>query len=271
MSASAKKTASRILKPAKAKAVRTVAGSQTLVRGLDVMEAVALGNTSLAALELALKLNRSTVHRLASTLVEHRYLSFGPRVGYALGPKLIELGYLAREQMSLTRVARGHLDDLAAATGDTVHLGIRDGMRALYLNKVPGRRRVEVTSRIGDRYPLRSTGIGKALLFDMDEAQWRKFYNYENQKGHHNITALGVWLKRLKGYVKVGYALDLEENEDRIRCVAAPVRDATNEIVGAISVSSAAQYMDDSRMTVLAKKVCATAHAISHDLGWHDR
>lgn len=245
-----------------------LAGSQTLVRGLDVLEAVASGATNLVALAEMLQLNRSTTHRLAATLVENRYLSFTPRIGYALGPKLIELGYLARDQMSFPRVARDHIESLAVETGDTVHLGILDGTRALYLDKIAGSRRVEIRSRIGDRHPLRSTGLGKALILDLGEARWRELYEAENREGRlYNVT-LTAWLKRMHGYAKAGYALDLEENEDRIRCVAAPVRDATKQIIGAISISSAAQYMDDARMKALVAKVHAVALAISRDLGW---
>jgi DNA-binding IclR family transcriptional regulator len=76
------------------------------------------------------------------------------------------------------------------------------------------------------------------------------------------------WLKRMHEYAKHGYAFDLEENEDRIRCVAAPVRDATGKIKAAISVSSAAQYMDDKRMQALIADVRRTADQISHELGW---
>lgn len=246
-------------------------GSQTLVRGLYVLDAVASGATSLMALAGVLKMNRSTTYRLASTLVEYRYLSFTPRVGYALGPKLLELGYLARDLMSFPRVARDHIESLAAATGDTVHLGILDGTRALYLDKVPGSRRVEIRSHIGDRHPLRSTGLGKALILDMGETRWRELYESENRDGKHYGVNLTAWLKRMREYAVAGYALDLEENEDRIRCVAAPVRDATQAIVGAISVSSAAQYMDDSRMKALADDVSATARAISRDMGWQDK
>src|SRR3954470_2720656 len=93
---------------------KSLSGSQTLVRGLDVLEAVAAGATNLAALCETLDLNRSTMHRLATTLFGQRYLSFAPRVGYALGPKLLELGYQARAQMSLQRVAREHIEALAA-------------------------------------------------------------------------------------------------------------------------------------------------------------
>ena len=247
-----------------------LAGSQTLVRGLDVLEAVAAGATNLAALAEALELNRSTTHRLAGTLVGRRYLSFVPRVGYALGPKLLELGFQARAQMSLSRVAREHIEALAASTGDTVHLGVLDGSRAFYLDKISGSRRVEISSRIGERQPLRSTGLGKALILDHSEARWRELYEYENSEERPYSVSLATWLRRMNQYAKAGYALDLEENEDRIRCVAVPVRDATNDIVVAISVSSAAQYMDDARMQVLVDEVRGTARLISLDMGWRD-
>jgi DNA-binding IclR family transcriptional regulator len=256
-------------RPADAPA-KGLSGSQTIIRGLDVLEAVAAGATSLPALAETLGLNRSTMHRMAATLVAKRYLSFTPRVGYALGPKLLELGFQARAQMSLPRVAREHIEALAAATGDTVHLGILDGSRALYLDKIAGGRRVEISSRIGEVQPLRSTGLGKALILGESEACWRQLYEYEDREGRRYGVGLETWLTRMRGYAKAGYALDLEENEDRIRCVAAPVRDAAGKIVGAISVSSAAQYMNDARMQKLAADVCDSARKISLDLGWRD-
>ena len=72
----------------------------------------------------------------------------------------------------------------------------------------------------------------------------------------------------MREYARNGYAFDLEENEDRIRCVAAPVRDATGKIKAAISVSSAAQYMDDRRMQTLTDDVRFAADQISQELGW---
>src|SRR5258706_7300319 len=246
----------------------SLAGSQTLVRGLDVLGAVSQGATNLVVLAETLNLNRTTTHRLAAAVVEQGYLSFTLRVGYGLGPRLLELGYMARDQMSLPRIARGHIESLAAATGDTVHLGILDDTRALYLDKIPGRRRVEIRSHIGDRHPLRSTGLGKALILDLGEARWRELYEAEDRDGKPYEVPLSAWLKRMREYANVGYAFDLEENEDRIRCVAAPVRDTTEAIIGAISVSSAAQYMDDNRMKALAEDVRTTARGISRDMGW---
>src|SRR5580692_62313 len=94
-------------------AVPAAAGTQTLLRGLDLLEAVTSGPLSLAELSKSLHLNRSTVHRLASALVDRGYLKLTPREGYTLSAKLLELGYAARQQINLPRVARPHLERLA--------------------------------------------------------------------------------------------------------------------------------------------------------------
>jgi len=247
---------------------KTWLGSQTLVRGLDVLETVASGVSNLPELAARLGLNRSTAHRLAATLVERRYLTFVPRTGYGLGPKSLELGYQARVQLNIPRVARNHLEQLAAQTGDTVHLGVLDGTRALYLDKIPGRRRVEISSRVGELQPLRSTGLGKALLLDEDDARLKDFYRCENGREQQYRVSESTWLRRMRDYAKRGCAFDMEENEDRIRCVAAPIRDATGSIKASISVSSAAQYMNDERMQTLVGQVRWTAEQISRELGW---
>lgn len=247
---------------------RGLSGTQTLVRGLELIGAVAKRPLNLSELAEEVGLSRSTVHRLAAALVEHGYFKFVRGGGYSLGPRLLELGYLASRQTSLPRVAREHLEALAARTSDTVYLGVLDGPRALYLDKVPGGRRVEISAGIGERLPLRSTGLGKALILDCDEAALRNYYDYEARQGHGYAVEIGVWLERMREYSANGCALDLEENGDHIRCVAAPIRDVTGAIAGAISVASAAQYMDNMRVHGLAFEVKATAEAISRDLGY---
>jgi DNA-binding IclR family transcriptional regulator len=260
------KAASRAAGKAAA-APRQSGGSQTLLRGLAVVEAAARGPITLAELAQTLGLTRSTVHRLATALIEKRYLTFVPRLGYQMGPKLLELGYFAQQQTDIIQIARPHLMALSDSTGDTVHLAVLDDERALYLDKIPGRRRVEIQSRIGDRQPLTSTGVGKALLLDFDAARWKKLFDADQASGSPRAE-FTLWLERMRSYVKEGRAYDLEENEDQIRCVAAPIRNAADAIVGAISVSSAAQYMADKRMRALSEEVRTCAAAIAKDLGW---
>jgi DNA-binding IclR family transcriptional regulator len=241
-------------------------GSQTLLRGLDVIEAVSTRIMNLTELTDHLGLTKSTTHRLASALVERGYLAFTPRQGYRLGHTLLQLSFLAQDQTDLIQVARPHLEDLAAATDDTTHLGVLDGDQVLYLDKLSGRRRINISSRIGDRQPLTSTGLGKALMLDDDRIYWAQRFAAEHSDA--SKVASDKWIERIADYVAHDRAFDLEENEDQIRCVAAPIRDASGRIVAAISVSSAKQYMDDKRMTTLSDTVRDAARAISHDLGW---
>ena len=252
-------------------------GSQTLLRGLDVIEVVAAGPIKLGDLATRLGLTRSTAHRLASALTDRRYLSFSPHSGYSLGPKLLELGFRVREELDLPRTAAPHLERLALLTEDTVHLGVLDRGRVLYLDKIAGRRRINISSRIGELQPVTSTGLGKALILDLDEDAWLAFFRAErNDTGRPGARRRAEisqqeWLARMRGYVQAGYAFDLEENEDQIRCVAAPIRDVAGRIIAAISVSSAAQYMSDHRMQALSKDVMGAAHRISEGLGWTGR
>ena len=109
----------------------TPTGTQTLLRGLGVVQAVAAGARDLKEIARRIGTTRSTTHRLASCLVDERYLRVVPQVGYLLGPKLIELGFQAREELPLVNLAVPYLDELSALTGDTVHLVTRTSAGAV--------------------------------------------------------------------------------------------------------------------------------------------
>ncbi len=248
-------------------------GTQTLLRGLAILEAAAAGVRDLRSFGAVLGTTRSTTHRLVSSLVQARYLR-QVQGGYLLGPKLIELGTIALEQMPLTAVARTHLEALAEYTLDTIHLGVRDGDDVLYIDKIPGQRGLEMRSRVGHRMPLASTGIGKAMMLDLTPHAWRSLYDASRRAlagvsfkpDHH--PEVETFMKRMTGYAAGGYTFDLEENEISIRCVAAPVRDASGAIVAALSVASTIPYMPLERMDELIPVVQREAREISQELGW---
>ena len=244
------------------------AGAQALFRGLAVIDAVAQGACSLADIGAAIGCTRSTTHRLIAALVQADYLRAlgGSSGGYQLGPRLIELGYKARAQMPLSKLAHAHLTRLAQATLDTVHLGVRDGSDVLYIDKLPGSRGLEMRSRIGLRMPLALTGIGKALMLDLPPSQWQVLYQQVRQPGDE--LPWSTFCERMRDYVRAGSSLDLEENELGIRCVAAPIRDAGGQIVAALSVASAVPYMPEARLHDLRPEVIACAQSISAELGW---
>ncbi|QTF08981.1 IclR family transcriptional regulator [Brenneria izadpanahii] len=238
-------------------------GVQTLLRGLSVIDAVAAGHRDLKSIGAYVGTSRSTTHRLVNALVEENLLRLVDKDGYYLGPKLIELGTRSLNAYPLRIAARPTLEALAQLTQDTVHLAIREGNDLLYIDKIPGMRGLEMRSRVGQRMPLSSTGLGKSLLLDDGPEEWKAIFQV-NQPSCDAARFIQVMTK----YAQGGYSFDLEENEFTIRCVAAPVRDASNRIVAAISVASIAPYMPDSRMSELINIVKGHADAISSEMGW---
>jgi DNA-binding IclR family transcriptional regulator len=209
---------------------RTSAGALTLFKGLEVLSRVAKGDATLGQMAKALQLNKTTVHRLASTLVEAGFLSFNAR--------------------------------------DTVNLGVLERDQVHYIDKIPGSRRIEVRCVVGERQPLRHTGLGKALLLDESEEVWREVFLREAAIFPRYRYDLRQWLEVMRAYRAKGAALDLDENEDHIRCVAAPIRDMSGKIVAAVSVSSIAQYMDDARIETVTGYVKEATAKISAEFGY---
>lgn len=205
--------------------------SQTLVRGLDVLEKVADGPVALSAIARQLGLSRSTVHRLATTLLERRYLNVTPRRGYSLGPKLLELGFLARDQISLVRLARPYLEALAMQTGDVAMLAVLVGDDVLLADQAAGRRRVLPSLRTGDRLPLTGCALGEALSAETDDVV-------------------------------------RDDGLSEIRTIAAPVRGADGHVRGALGIAAASVYADGAQLDIAAAAVREAACAMSAELGW---
>ncbi|WP_439532163.1 IclR family transcriptional regulator, partial [Polymorphobacter sp.] len=183
------------------------------MRGLDLLEAVVERPASLSDLSKRLNINRSTIHRLASALVDRGYMKLVSGEGYMLGARLLELGHAARQQISLPRVARPYLERLCEATNDAVHLGVLYNDKALYLDKLSGGRRIEIGSRVGERHPLSSTGLGKSLLLDRSEAEWHEIFQKEHGPCAEDSPRFAGWRAKMRGYAANGYSFDLEENE----------------------------------------------------------
>lgn len=242
--------------------------SQTLFRGLDVVSAVADGCRTVKEISEKTGITFSTTHRLASALVQIRYLHFEPRKGYRLGSRLVELGFMAYRESAVTTTARPFLEELAAQTQDTVHLAALDEDEGIiYLDKIGGKRPIEVNTRIGGRKPVCSTSVGKALILDQGRTAWKKRYEQEAEKGQAGRLSQDQWLAAMAIYAAKGYTFDMDENVDGIRCVGAPVRDASGEIVASISVTSTDTYTDEARMREVIPLVQEVARRISVQLG----
>ncbi|EHL99518.1 IclR helix-turn-helix protein [Acetobacteraceae bacterium AT-5844] len=249
------------------------AGTQTLLRGLKVLECVAAGTHDVQGIAAVLGTPRSTTHRILSSLVAARYLHHLPHRGYLLGPMPIHLGNRALEQRPLVAIARPHCEALSSQTGDTVHLGVIDGNEVVYLIKLSATRGFEMRSRVGQRMPLATTGLGKALMLGLPEQRWRVLYDDVAALSRQSperppLPEWPLWSERMTAYKQRDLVFDLEENEVGIRCVGAPVRDMGGRVVAAISVASAIPFMPEERLEQVAPVVRAAADAVSRELGW---
>ncbi len=151
-------------------------GTQALQRAFAVLDAVASGCTDARSIELVVGTTRSTTYRLVSYLHDIGLVRLIDGRGYMLGSRLIELGSKALKQMPLTSIARPLIERLAAQTGNTVHLSVRDGDHVMYVDKISGTRGLEMRPAVGLRKPIAITGTGKAMMLDLPEQEWSRLY-----------------------------------------------------------------------------------------------
>ncbi|ATY31594.1 IclR family transcriptional regulator [Sphingomonas psychrotolerans] len=243
---------------------RERAGSQTLLRGLDIIEQLSGEPLRIAEVSDRLELTFPTTQRLAYALIDRGFLKKLPRGQLALGPKLVQLGFLAREQIDMLGLARAGADALCDTIGLCVFIGARDGDVALHLHRAMGRQRIEVATRPGTRRALADTGLGKALMFDDTPAAWARLFMLARPEQDDGATAID----EMRAHVAAGVVLHHSTSDDTIRSVAAPVRDASGAIVAALSVASPVQYLDEEKMGEIAPQVLRTVREISAALGW---
>ena len=211
----------------------------------------------------------STMHRILGELEDLQLIrKVGKR--YHVGVRLIGLGEAARRQLDITSVSRGPMERLSQATRETVHLGILDGDKIVYIGKQEGSRGLQMASYVGLLSPAQSTAMGKTLIADLPESAWTDFTEGIERRTKFTVTDPAEYVDELHTVRQQGFALDREENELGIRCVAAPIRDSSGKAVAAISLSGAAAYVTKQRQQELIPDVVACATEISRQLGFQD-
>ena len=224
----------------------------------------------ISALATRLGLAKSTVHRLATTLVEYDILEQNRETGkYRLGLALFELGTLVRRKMDAAGAAQEEIHQLAQATGETVQLAILDHLSVLYIRIRESRQAVRLSSGLGSRAPAHCTGVGKALLaFQPIEVVQQVIEQGLKRFTPNTITDSDMLLSELASIRARGYAIDDEEIEVGLRCIAAPIRDHSGQVVAAISVAAPVQRMTKKQVQGTTPTVVAAAEAISRRMGF---
>jgi DNA-binding IclR family transcriptional regulator len=224
----------------------------------------------ISALANRLGLAKSTVHRLATTLVEYDILEQNRESGkYRLGLALFELGTLVRRKMDAASGAQEQIHALADSSGETVQLAILDHLSVLYIRIRESRQAVRMSSGLGSRAPAHCTSVGKALLAYQGADIVDQVIENGLPRFTPNTIVDGASLKaELASIRQKGYAIDDEEIEVGLRCVAAPIRDHTGRVTAAISVAAPVQRMSRKTVQATIPTVIAAAESISRRLGY---
>lgn len=212
-------------------------GVQSLERAFDLLErmADAGGEVGLSELSASSGLPLPTIHRLMRTLVACGYVRQQPNRRYALGPRLIRLGESASRLLGTW--ARPYLARLVEETGETANMALLDGDEIVYVAQVPSRHAVRMFTEVGRRVLPHTTGVGKALLAGHPAEEVRALLSRTGMPAatEKTITEPDAFLAALDEVARLGYAVDDNEQEIGVRCIAVPVPDSPT--AAAISIS----------------------------------
>jgi len=253
---------------------------QTIERVSSILDILAqsIHGTSIRDLSSTIRLPKGTTHRLLSSLSYFGYVRQDPKTrNYFLGLKFVELGQTLLSQLDLRKEAEPFLRDLAERTKETIHLVILDRNEIVYIDKVETDQNpsgLKMASRIGLRNPAHSSAVGKMILANFSEEELQSFFKEKSlvRRTENTITDPVQLREHLKTVRKQGYAVDDEENEKGIRCVAAPIYNEIGKTVAAISITAPAFRVTKKVIQeTLKKEVMETASRISERLGFKER
>lgn len=253
---------------------KAVKQNHSVERVLRVMEFMAAqrGALRLQDIAAAAELPASTALRFVNTLMEQGYaVQDRASLRYSLTFKLCRLAEQVRSGHQLRDIVRGELESLVRTCRESACLAVEDAREVVYIDVVEGPdSMLRTLQRIGKKAPLHSTGVGKSLLLNYDDEALRQL---KDEIGFtpltaHTITTLEDLRHAINLVRQEGIAMDDEECELGVRCVAAPVRDYTGRVVCSISVSGPASRMQAGTLARTGQAVKAAARALSVRLGF---
>ena len=246
---------------------------QTIDRTLDIIELLATAKEGLGVTEIGQKigLHKSTVYRLLTALSNRGYIEKDSKNStYKIGLKFIEISGLFLKKLELKTEALPFMRKLAEIIGQPVHLAILEGAEVVYIEKVELVNSIRMYSQIGRRVPAYCSAIGKILLTGLDPEALREILEtIKFEKFTPNTIGSKKELQRELELVKErGWAVDNEEHEPNIKCIAAPIIDYTGKIIAAVSVSGESRIFNSLSDPVVAGHVVETAVNISKRMGY---
>lgn len=242
-------------------------------RALSIIETLTEYRKGLGLVELSNKvgLNKTTTYRMICAIMSHGWITKDPSTGnYRLTLRLFELGSKVSSQTSLLSIARPYLEELSEKTGETLHFVVQEGADVVYLYKEESSlQSIKMESRVGMRNPMFVTGVGKAILCHLGHDEIKRLWNVSKTTvgAKNSILDFEEMMAELKRTKERGWALDDEENEVGVRCVAVPILDRQNHPLAAISISGSVFHITPDKYDYYANLLKDAVAKISKQIG----
>lgn len=245
--------------------------NKTLLKGLVLLETMADNDKSSGVTELAnqLSLSKSNVHRLLQGLVHQGFARKQEDTGrYELTMKLWELGAKVFRRLDLRREALPYMQLLADETLETVHLSILDGTDVLYIEKIDSPQPVRAYTTVGGRSPAVCVATGKVMLAWADQNTVANATETLHPHTPRSIVTAEELHRQLRQIRTIGYAVNSGEWREQVVGVAAPLRDATGSVVGALGISGPSERLTDDVISNSVPRLIELATMISARFGY---
>ena len=246
---------------------------QSIDRVLDILETLSSvpQGMNLSDLAQATRLHVSTTHRLVNTLADRGYVRKDAHTGkYRLTLRLFAVSQRVSAMLGLLSVSERYLEELANFSGEAVHLVERSGSEVVYLYKFePFQHVVNMGSYVGGHNPMYCTGVGKSILARLKDEEVDAIWHGTPIQPFtpYTIVRLEDMRRDLELIRQRGYAIDNQEHEQGVRCIAAAICDWEGNPVGAVSIAAPNQRMTDETITRLSPKLLEVTEEISRLLG----
>ena len=242
---------------------------QVIERMFMLIDALASREDTISLKEISEKtgLHPSTAHRILNDLAIGRYVDRPQPGNYRLGMRLLELGNLVKGRLNVRDAAVLPMRELHKLIQQPVNLSMRQGDEIVYVERAYSERSgMQVVRAIGGRAPLHLTSVGKLFLATDDVQRIRAYATRTGLQGHtkNSITEIDALERELSKTRQSGHALDNEELELGVRCMAAGVYDDQNKLIAGLSISAPSGRMEDQWLPKLKE----TARQISETLGY---
>jgi IclR family KDG regulon transcriptional repressor len=240
---------------------------KAVVRAFTIVETIAR-NRSMGISDLAREMDmpKATVFRFIQTLKDLGYLIPLPGdEGFLLTMKLFQLGAGALEHQDMITLAHPFMVRLSDLSRETIHLAIRDGNKIIYIHKIDSQYSLQMQSAVGRSAPLHCTGVGKVLsAWEPPERLKNILKNYDwTPYTEQTLTNEKDFMTELAKIRERGFAEDREEHEERIFCIAVPVRDHTGSVVAGLSVSQPRFRLDREKQKEITRALIEESGKLS--------